>query len=227
MVVGPEMSRLSRDFEALYLCQDDSLDSHHEQKKSVQRTFHQNVTFLVETLADLGNPFAEQSEDLLAVDTKGIADPSVVQTVRQIEKSGQDIYRQFVEQRLVKREKKVFDPIKKNVISLFRTPSAKTPSKEKSSFSLVKIDSTLFSRLYISCQIRGGNVEDFFKHKNQRFSPSLSQNGSVRLGSKSDLLSKCLALLSVVSEETPSVDVTIMDGAAFVNMLRPGASKNV
>ena len=122
MVASPEMFRLSRDFEALYLCQDDSLDSHHQQKKSVQRTFHQNVTSLVETLDDLGYPFAEQSEDLLALDTKDIADPSVVQTVRQIKKSGQDMYRQFVEERLVKSEKKVFDPIKKNVISLFRTP---------------------------------------------------------------------------------------------------------
>ena len=79
MVAGPEMCRLSRDFEALSLFKADVTESRQEQNKSSQRTFHQNVTSPVETLEDLGNPFTEQSADLLSLDTKDIADPSVVQ----------------------------------------------------------------------------------------------------------------------------------------------------
>ena len=123
MVAGLEMSQLSRDFD---LCGADVTESHHEQNKSIQRTFHQNVTSLVETLEDLGNSFTEHSADLLSLDTKDIADHSVILTVRQIEKTGQDMCKACVEERLIKCEKKVFDSIKKNGISLFRTPSART-----------------------------------------------------------------------------------------------------
>ena len=36
---------------------------------------------------------------------------SVVRTVRQIDKTGKQMYESFVEERLIKREKKIFEPI--------------------------------------------------------------------------------------------------------------------
>ena len=135
------------------------------------------------------------------------------------------MYKAFVEERFIKREKKVFDPIKKNLISLFRTPTAKTATKEKSKISLLKNDCSLFSRLYISCQTRGGNVQDFFKHENQRSSLSLSQNGNIRLRTKSELLTRCLEPLPVATDESPSVEVVIIDGAALVIMLKSATSR--
>ena len=44
MVAGPEMSRLCKKFETLYLCRPDTTDGHHEQTKSTQHFFHQHVT---------------------------------------------------------------------------------------------------------------------------------------------------------------------------------------
>ena len=178
MVAGPEMSRLCQEFESLYRLKSDIRDSHHEQTRSAQRSFHQNVKSLTETLSDLDNPFTEQSEDLFSVDTKVIA--HVVQTVTEIERTGQDMYAAFVEEISIKREKKVFDPIKKSLISLFRIPITKVAQQEKTKLSVLKNNCSLFSRLYISCQTRGGNVQEFFKHENQSFPPSLSQNGSIR-----------------------------------------------
>ena len=75
MVAGPEMCRLSRDFEAVSLFKADVTESRHEQNKSSQRTFHQNVTALLKTLEDLGNPFTEHSEDLLSFDRKRYCRP--------------------------------------------------------------------------------------------------------------------------------------------------------
>ena len=175
MVASPEMSRLCKDFETLYLCRSDTTDGHHEQTKGTQQSFHQNVTSLLATMDELGNPFTEQSHDLPSLDTKDIADSSVVQTVRRIEQTGKQMYETFVEERLIKREK-IFEPIKKNAVCLFRSgPTKKTTTKDKSKISLLKNDCSLFSRLYISCQTRGGNVEELFKHANQRSPPSLSQ----------------------------------------------------
>ncbi|GFO41879.1 hypothetical protein PoB_006838400 [Plakobranchus ocellatus] len=40
----------------------------------------------------MGNPFMEESEYLLVLDSRDIADPAIVQSVRSIEKTGQDQY---------------------------------------------------------------------------------------------------------------------------------------
>ena len=46
--------------------------------------FARNVQELEKVFQDLGNPFLEESEDVLSLDTKDIADVGVVETVRSI-----------------------------------------------------------------------------------------------------------------------------------------------
>ncbi|VDI65400.1 Hypothetical predicted protein [Mytilus galloprovincialis] len=67
---------------------------HHEQKQSVQRSFIHvhDVTSLVDVIDELGNPFLEDSDKILVLDTKDIATSAVVDTIRRIEKVGQDQY---------------------------------------------------------------------------------------------------------------------------------------
>ena len=74
--------------------------------------------------------------------------------------------------------------------------------------------------MYVSCQVRGGHLEEFFAHENSTFSPSLSQFGNLRLGTKSDLV-HCLERHSQVTFEHPPVDALVIDGAVIVNMLKP------
>ncbi|VDI42239.1 Hypothetical predicted protein, partial [Mytilus galloprovincialis] len=78
-----------------------------------------------------------------------------------------------------------------------------------------------FEKLYIACQSRDGNLDDFFRHENHAFPPSLSQNGTIRLGTKADLLSKCLERLTPPTDVKPVVSSVILDGSAVVNMLKP------
>ncbi|CAC5369406.1 unnamed protein product [Mytilus coruscus] len=47
----------------------------------------------------------------------------------------------------------------------------------------------------------------------------------MRLGTKSDLLSKCLEPLTTTTGDVPEVDVLVIDGAAIVNMLKPSTSR--
>ena len=88
--------------------------------------------------------------------------------------------------------------------------------------TVLKEDCTLFSRLYIACQNRDGNLEDFFKFENQPWPPSLSQLGQLRGGTKADLVT-CLSVVSSQVMEQPSVDAIILDGAVVVQMLQPKA----
>ena len=229
MVSGPEIARLIAEFEsmqdAIKTNQSKGPDvHHHEQVKGVQERFQTQVKALVEAMETLGNPFKEDSVDLLVLDTKEIANEQVVATVNEIEKAGQDQFQVFVEERLIKHKKEVTDVIKLNKFALFSNPK-KSPSKEKQGVTSLKQNCTLFSQLYISCQVRQGNLEEFFAQENQAFPPSISKFGDLRLGVKSDLM-KCLDSLTTNPSITPVVDAMLIDGAALVNMLKPsGACK--
>ena len=73
--------------------------------------------------------------------------------------------------------------------------------------------------------MRGGNLQEFFCHKNQACPPALSDGGSLRLGTKSDLL-KCLEDLSDAQSEAPATTNIVLDGAVIVHMLKPAVVKN-
>ena len=81
----------------------------------------------------------------------------------------------------------------------------------------LKSDCALFSRLYIACQTRDGDLDNFFKHENHAYPPSLSQLGQLRFGTKADL-TDCLEKLCTSKGEAPVIDVIILNGAAVINM---------
>ena len=55
----------------------------------MQKAFERDARSLANTIEEMGNPFTENSCDLLALDSRDIADPAVIDTVRQIaSKSG-------------------------------------------------------------------------------------------------------------------------------------------
>jgi len=72
-------------------------------------------------------------------------------------------------------------------LKVFGTTKVKI-SKEKQRIVSLKSDAGIFSRLYISCQTRDGNLEKFFCHENQAYPPAFSDSGKLHLGTKSDLL---------------------------------------
>ena len=226
MVAGPEIARTIDGFKTACLDNHTGRDNgrHHEHTMAVQVTFASEVQALVEVIEDLGNPFMEESRDLLVLDIRDIADPAVVTTVRGIEKKGHDQYDSFVTDRLVERTSPVSDTISKNSMPLFNRPFKGTPSKATQMITSLKSDCALFFRLYIACQTRDGDLDNFFKHENHAYPPSLSQLGKLRFGTKADL-TDCLEKLCASKREAPVIDVIILDGAAVINMLKPVGAK--
>ena len=151
MVSGPEVVRAAATFEA----QLDVIKSnqskgpdmrHHDQVSSVETNFKRQVQALIEVIEGMGNPFKEESNDLLVLDTKEIASEKVITTVKEIEKVGLQHFHPFVEERLIKKEKGVLDVIKRNKLALFSNPQ-KPPSKEKQGVVSLKQNCSLFSQL--------------------------------------------------------------------------------
>ena len=78
MLSGPEMARLLKEFEEEYLAEDDKEDltnlQHHEQGHSTQKKFQQHVVSLSETMKQMGNPFLDDFEELVTLDSRNCVD---------------------------------------------------------------------------------------------------------------------------------------------------------
>ena len=222
MISGPEVARVVTEFEKTFIRTSKEDIRHHEQMPGVQSTFAKDVKSLVDTIEEMGNPFTEDSTDLFVLDSKDIMPETVVESVMKSSQIGQSRYDEYTEQILKESSKTITDTIHRNNLPIFGTSSQKPRTKSHQQISSLKNDCHLFSRLYISCQSRDGNMKEFFKYENQAYPPSLSSGGNIRTGSKADIL-QCLEKDTL--GHSPDVDVKVLDGAAIVNMLPPGKAK--
>lgn len=90
-----------------------------------------------------------------------------------------------------------------NGVALFSNQNKSSKTTKDLQLKTAKSSCGMFARLYVGCQARGGDLNEFFKHENQSFLPSLERSHD-----------------HVVSE--PKVSAVVIDGAALVHMLKPG-----
>jgi len=109
MIGGSEIARMVTEYEE---CSSAEKMSTKHQVPSMQNTFLKNVKNLVNAIEELGNPFKEDSGDLLALDTKDIMPTEVFETIKNIKTIGQDQYKAFVAERMVECTRPITDPIK-------------------------------------------------------------------------------------------------------------------
>ena len=195
--MGPETSPESR--------------HHHENEKGFQKNFHKDIRALVDVIEEFGNPFEEEGKELSVLDTKVVADEGVSR-MQNIEELGRKQCDAFI----AERKKPLDDPITRNTLSFFETPIKKKTSKAHQQLSSMKNDCSLFSRLFIACQTRNGDLDEFFQHENQACPPSISDDGNLRLPQqKSADLATCLQAETTPQRLAPvNPDAIIMDGAA-------------
>ena len=227
MIAGPELSRVVTEFEDTLCDVSPSSNKHHEQVPHVQTTFAKDIKSLVVTFEELGNPFLEYSKELVVLDTKIIMHDKAVQSVMSAKQLGIEQYHAFVADRIISNNNAaITDTLSKNSLPLFHSHVQNENSKSHSKAITLKRDCPLFSRLYIACQSREADLEQFFMHENQSKPPSISSQGRIRLGTKSDLLCSLEKLSTSISGDIfPDVSAHIIDGAAVVNMRKPKVAK--
>ena len=169
MVAGPEVNRLLAAYEAMSGTIDTRIDSrHHEATVGAQTALFENVKAMTTVLQDMGNPFQDESSGVLSLDTKNIANPSLAQLVTTHHQRGLKQVDVFLGG-LHKEECVFYNPIKKNKGAFFRQEQRVrkeqrvSSSKEKG----LKGDCRLFSRLFISCQTRQCDLQEFLRDENQ------------------------------------------------------------
>ena len=225
-IAGPEVARAIEEFRDGHQHWGRREDTRgHNQTPSVQTSFAKDVRARVSVIEELGNPFEEESMDLTVLDTKEIAGPTAVETVRNVKKIGQEQFQAFTRECLVERTKSINDAIHRNKLKVFNTSTPRSVNKGKQQLASPRNDVALFRRPYIGCQTRDGTLEEFFRHENQACPPAMSDGESIRLGTKSDLL-KCFEEFSSAQSEVPDTTCLVLDGAVLVQMLKPAVAKN-
>lgn len=89
---------------------------------------------------------------------------------------------------------------------------------------MLKEDCHLFSRLFISCQSRECDLQEFFCHENQQFPAALRDGGKLYTTQKSQLAAIIESHVTIPDVE-PEADTIIIDGSALVNTLPPRTLK--
>ncbi|CAB3989008.1 Hypothetical predicted protein [Paramuricea clavata] len=99
MVAGPEVSRFISRYDCFSGLKDaNAPKKHHEDNAKAQQEFFKNVNRLVDVLLDFGNPFQEESPDLLSLDTKDIAHPDRAKLITTHHKRGKEKLQTFINQ---------------------------------------------------------------------------------------------------------------------------------
>lgn len=96
---------------------------HHEQNLTAQKTFFDKVQKLSSVMREMGNPFQEDSSDLLVLHTKDIANPTTAAIISTHHTRGKAQFKSFMEDLQRQDENTFYQPIKKNHTAFFKPRS--------------------------------------------------------------------------------------------------------
>ena len=223
MVAGPEIARILSSFESDEFQDEDKDLGHHEDSDRHEMKFRTDTMAIKDVFSELGNPF-EENDILMHIMKKTIMCQEAVQSVREAQRLGKEQYDQYVKERLVKGEVSLYDVIKRNNLPLLREKNKVSTSKGKLKMVSLKQECKLYASLYVACQSRNGDLQDFFTHENHSYPPAISEYGKLRKCIKADFLSS-LESFGSTCHSGPDVTAKIIDGSAAVQMTTPQDAK--
>jgi len=135
MVAAPEVSHPVANYKAVSGAKDvKKVIITMNKQRLLKKHFFEKVKRLTLEMKEMGNPFTEESDDLLVLDTKDIAHSSAAELVAVHHKRGKEQFKSFMTDLQSSNDQCFFHKaIKKNVITFFKHKLAvsKTNSKMK------------------------------------------------------------------------------------------------
>ena len=206
MTAGPEICQITKEYEDTNTKTNTSMN-HHEDTPSNQKQFLKDVQNLTDYIHEIGNPFLDESDELFNLISKKVTNSNDLYSYENKGKEQFDSYMNNLQN--------FHHPIKQNNFNIF---GDLMPKKKNSSTRNLKKDCVLFSNLFIICQTRQLDLNDFFKYENQLFPPSISNGGELYSTKKSDIIT-LLEEKVETSIYKPQSDCLIVDGSALVYSL--------
>ena len=145
MVAGPEVNKQVEDVSSVCGISPNKKSKHHKEAHATQKYFLQKVKRPQAILAEMGNPFEEESSELYALDTKDVLDTQVAETMARLSDTGKKKYSNFMNS-LNNREMSAFDEsLKKNKCALFGHTGKQDTTSSISKLDILKYDCKLWT----------------------------------------------------------------------------------
>ena len=145
-------------------------------------------------------------------------EPEVISSYRNLDPLGEALHDSLVEHRLVKFDVPYSDTVHKNSLYSFSNhPDNKNSKPDK--YKALKKSTVLITQMFMSLQSRPNpeeNIRAFMSHENSREPPSLSENGFLRSGKKSDIL-ECLNAPKGIIQEVNQSTAILIDMAPIIH----------
>ena len=145
---------------------------HHEDSASFEKKFRKDVTKMMEVMRQLGNPFDDSENQLIQIVSRTIMNEESTNSVLNTKDPGISQYQSYVYDRLVICKKAIKEKIEKNNLSLFREKHKLSLKKDKMKVVSRKQENNLYASLFVTCQLRNVDLENFFQHENHCYPPS-------------------------------------------------------
>ena len=179
---------------------------------------------MVATMEDLGNPFMEESGELLDMGTGAFMSDTVISDVRDAKKTGEKQYEEFQKKRILSQELPFSAPIKRNSLKLVRSRepgdvSSKPTRKKEKTMSIMQL---------LLAENSGRNIKPALCHENSTSPPSFTHNGQMHAGCKSDIIPCLVQRVPGLDQQIPfRTTAHIIDGPVIVHSLSPQKKANV
>ena len=209
-VAGPIISDMLKENEGEHMVDLATFHSHHENTEAFEKAFRVDAETLLNAYTECGNPFQEREDGLVHLVSKHVLDEKASRSVKEANEIGQNQYDLFVSERLQKKNASIYDTVKKNNLPLFRQKNSIITNKSRKKMVSLASDRRLYANLYVACQSREGDLDNFFSHENHAYPIAISEYGELR---KCTAKSDFLQILEEIREPTynsPSVDVKIV-----------------
>jgi len=188
-----EVLRLTEEFESACLLAPARKVSieHPEASETEQNKFLGHLRGMLEVVEDgrAINPFKEMGSDLVTLDSGEIMDPEIIKSLNEASGKGKEMYDEFVKDRIEQATKPLSDIIPRVKMYTFSNQPPADLRKGVNKVTSYKANTALVTKLFLSLKARpDADIEDFFRHENQREPPSLCDQGKMITGTKSALL---------------------------------------
>ena len=215
MVALPELARLlhENEFNDDERCTGNE-QKHHTQYHKIQLKFQSDVNSLVEQFECLGNPFVEESGDLIAIGSSVVLSEQVIVDIRSAHEVGLAQYKAFVEERIFSQQKEYTATVSQCKLKLIDHQEDDEYNQQSSTSK----EKPVSMQAILIASNSGRNISRVFDHENSSRPPSLcfARKSLPSKSNLSQIISESAACDYEDMESTPSDATVVIFDAAFV-----------
>ena len=154
-LIASEVAKLVDEFEQQYgMNSDVCIKQHHEVTGGKLAWVTKNAAKLKQVIVDHGDPFLSDETDLYNILTKEVIDEKISKEILERDKIGQNMFKEFVKERVTDGKVSIWSPMKRRNIGTFKSANAVSDMKAGDKLIKIKEERGLLQRFIVVARSR-------------------------------------------------------------------------